>query len=197
MAASSLNARLGLRVLPLLLAAVGLVLLVNAAYIPAKAALAQWLLQRSWAALETDGEAGVPWPGADLAPVARLRQPRLGVDQLVLDDASGRTLAFGPGRVAGSVRPGAQGNLVLSGHRDTHFHWLRHLAPGDELLLEAGDGRVLRYRVTDGRVVGADRVDLLDPFGFDGLRLLTCYPFDAVVPGTPLRYLVSARPVQQ
>ena len=195
MAASALNARPGLRLLPLLLAAIGLVLLVKAAYIPAKAALAQWLLQRSWAALETGGETAAPWPGADLAPVARLHQPRLGIDQLVLDDASGRSLAFGPGRVAGSVRPGVPGNLVLSGHRDTHFRWLRHLAPGDELLLEAGDGRVLRYRVTDGRVVGADRVDLLDPFGFDGLRLLTCYPFDAVVPGTPLRYLVSARPV--
>jgi sortase A len=190
-----LTVRRALRLLPLLLAAVGVVLLVNAAYIPAKAALAQWLLQRSWAERGAEGGGSAPWPGADLAPVARLRQPRLGVDQLVLDDASGRTLAFGPGRVSGSVRPGARGNLVLSGHRDTHFRWLRELAPGDELSLEADDGRLLRYRVTEGRVVGADRVDLLDPTGFDGLRLLTCYPFDAIVPGTPLRYLVSARPV--
>ncbi len=181
--------------LPPLLAAVGLALLANAAYIPAKAALAQWLLQRAWTERAPGGAAGAPWPGADLAPVARLRQPRLGVDQLVLDDASGRSLAFGPGRVSGSARPGMAGNLVISGHRDTHFRWLRDLVPGDELLLEPGDGSVLRYAVTGWRVVGSDRVDLLDPFGFDGLRLLTCYPFDAIVPGTPLRYLVNARPV--
>lgn len=195
MASPGLTVRPALRLLPLLLAAVGVVLLVNAAYIPAKAALAQWLLQRSWAERGTEGGGSAPWPGADLAPVARLRQPRLGIDQLVLDDASGRTLAFGPGRVSGSVRPGAPGNLVISGHRDTHFGWLRELAPGDELLLEAGDGRVLRFRVTDASVVAAQRVDLLDPLAFDGLSLLTCYPFDAIAPGTPLRYLVRARPV--
>lgn len=195
MASPVLNRRRALRLLALPLALAGLVLVASAAYIPAKAALAQWLMERAWAARTAGGEGGAPWPGADLAPVARLSQPRLGIDQFVLDDASGRTLAFGPGRVAGTVRPGTAGNLVLSGHRDTHFSWLRHLAPEDELLLEAADGRVLRYQVTDAVVVGADRVDLLDPFGFDGIRLLTCYPFDAIGPGTPLRYLVNARPV--
>ena len=66
-------------------------------------------------------------PGADMRPLARLRQPRLDVTQVVLDGASGRVLAFGPGHVTGSALPGVNGNIVISGHRDTHFRWLRDL----------------------------------------------------------------------
>ena len=81
-----------------------------------------------------------PWPWADTWPVARLRVPGHGVDLIVLDGVSGRTLAFGPGH-ARAPRGRARGHRVFSGHRDTHFRFLRRLAPGDEIVVETSEGR--------------------------------------------------------
>ena len=55
-----------------------------------------------------------------------------------LAGVSGRTLAFGPGHVDGTPLPGDPGNSVLSGHRDTHFAFLRELRSGDILLVSTG-----------------------------------------------------------
>jgi sortase A len=174
------------------LAAAGLWLLADATWIHAKAALAQHLLGRAWAASRGGAGRARPWPWADTWPVARLSAPRLGVERLVLAGASGRTLAFGPGHHPGTAPPGASGNSVISGHRDTHFAFLRHLRDGDTLRLEDAAGRRRTYAVTTRAVVEARRVRL--PLVVDGARLtlITCYPFDAVVPGGPLRYLVIA-----
>ena len=59
--------------------------------------------------------------------------PRFSQDVIVLAGASGRTLAFGPGHLDGSARPGEPGNCVLSAHRDTQFAFLRRLEIGDLL----------------------------------------------------------------
>ncbi|MCB1800439.1 MAG: class GN sortase [Gammaproteobacteria bacterium] len=177
----------------LLLVALGL--LVYAAYIPAKGWLSQQLLARAWQHRGTDGEVHRPWPGADMLPLAYLEQPRLQVGQVVLDGASGRALAFGPGLVSGSARPGRGGNIVLSGHRDTHFAWLAQLRGGDSLVLTAADGIPRRYAVIDLRVVHENDLSQLDPLAGDQLRLLTCYPFDGIAPGTPWRFAVTAYPM--
>ena len=173
----------------------GIGLLLHGAYIPAKAWLAQQLLDRAWERRLAGQAAAAPWPGADMRPLARLRQPRLDVTQVVLDGASGRVLAFGPGHVAGSALPGAHGNIVISGHRDTHFRWLRDLHDGDLLLLESDDGATRCYTVSGTAVHHESDVGLLDPLADEQLRLLTCYPFDGLYPGTPLRYVVTARPL--
>ncbi len=164
------------------------------AYIPAKAWLAQQLLEGAWERRVRGAEDSRPWPWADTAPLARIRQPRLGIDQIVLEGASGRVLAFGPGHVTGTARPGAGGNTVISGHRDTHFRWLGSLQRGDRVLLQTGDGRRLDYRVAQAAVHHESEVGLLDPLQGDQLRLVTCYPFDAVTPGGPQRFVVTALP---
>ena len=88
-----------------------------------------------------------PWPWADTHPVARLRAPAYDVDLLVLEGANGRTLAWGPGHVEGTATPGARGNAVVTGHRDTHFAFLREVKRGDALMVESADGTTRRYRV--------------------------------------------------
>lgn len=164
-----------------------------AAWIHAKAWLAQLLMERAFARME-QGERNVkPWSWADTWPVARLSVPRLRVKLLVLADASGRSLAFGPGRVAGAGAPGGRGHIVLSGHRDTHFSFLRDLAPGDEIALDTPGGASRRYVVERAYVADEDDVlPAIDPLA-DALTLVTCYPFDAVTPGGRLRYVVEAR----
>ena len=133
-----------------------------------------------------------PWPWADTYPVARLRAPGLGIDQIVLAGASGRSTAFGPGHLDGTAAPGAAGHSVLVGHRDTHFRFLERLAPGDALTLQDRGGSWRRYRVQRNDVIDSRRARLHMGDGRAALTLVTCYPFDAVNPGGPLRYLVFA-----
>ena len=81
---------------------------------------------------------------------------------------------------------------MLSGHRDTQFRFLRNLAAGDEIRLETPDGVSHRYAVSEALVVHARDTDALWDTGVSRLTLVTCFPFDAVVPGGPLRYVVVA-----
>jgi sortase A len=127
-----------------------------------------------------------------MRPVARLTVPGLGVELYVLDSASHRALAFGPAHVSGTASPGMAGNTVIVAHRDTHFAFLRLLAPRDEIDIEVAQGRTARYRVREVVVVDKGDTRVLDDAGSPQLTLITCYPFAAVQPGTPLRYVVIA-----
>jgi sortase A len=158
-------------------------------WIHAKALLAQQLLEQAWTRTLESGDPQAPWPWADTWPVARLRVPARDIDLIVLAGDSGRTLAFGPGHTSGSALPGQPGTALISGHRDTHFRFLRDLAIGDEILIDTRNGRH-RYRI-DGRHIIDQGQLRVDDRG-EHLILVTCYPFDALVPGGPLRYVVEA-----
>lgn len=167
----------------------------GALWLPFKAALAQWLLLQSWQAHLRDGGTHRPWPWADTTPVARLRQSRLGIDQIVLAGDSGRILAFGPGWAAASAAPDTtRGNIVISGHRDTHFAWLRDLRPGDYVELQSRQGwRV--YRAAAFTVVDAATQQLALDDDAHALQLVTCWPFDALAAQGSQRLLIKLEPV--
>ena len=166
----------------------------HGAYIYAKAALAQHLLRQAWDDT-LQGQAAVkPWSWADTYPVARLTMPQQDVDLIVLAGASGRTLAFGPGHVDGTPLPGVVGNSVLSAHRDTHFEFLQHLKLGDEFSVENAQGKKTRYVVQATRVVDQSDVSVMRASTVEQLTLVTCYPFNAIRAGGPLRYVVTALP---
>jgi sortase A len=183
-----------LRLAALALMTAGSALVASALYIPAKAALAQVLLERAWARTQA-GESGVrPWPWADITPVAVLEVPRLGERSIVLEGASGQAMAFGPGHMINTPPIGARGTSVIAAHRDTQFNYLRDVKNGDRVLVETADGTHSAFRVVETRVVRADASGI-DP-GEGGptgarLALVTCYPFNGVLHG-PLRYVVLA-----
>jgi sortase A len=179
-----------LAVAALLLA--GVALLGEGLWIPAKAELAQLLLERAWDRSQRGEEQVAPWPWADTWPLARLRITEQKGDLLVVSGASGRNLAFGPAHLAGTAPPGSTGNCVLAGHRDTHFAFLEDLAAGDLLWLETPNGVVQRYQVHWAAVVHENDVSSLEPAAEPVLTLITCFPFDATLPGGPLRYVVRA-----
>jgi sortase A len=174
-----------------LVAGVGLV--AAGGWIPLKAQLAQRLLVRAWERGQ-QGEGARPWPWADTRALARLRVPRLDIDQIVLAGASGSTLAFAPGHLDGSALPGEIGTSVLSGHRDTHFAFLKRLAVGDTVEIDTVTG-TRRYRVEEAQVVDTRTTPLRLQRGTEEMLLLTCYPFDVVAATGPLRYRVRAVPV--
>jgi sortase A len=167
----------------------------QAAYIAAKARLAQVLIASAWERARSGQAAPRPWPWADTTPVAKLSVPARGLALYVLADASGRTLAFGPGQLSGSAQPGRGGNTVISGHRDTHFAFLEHAVKGEELVLELPDRSVYRYRIAASAVVRETDMGVVQDRGEEVLTLLTCYPFHAVRARGPLRYVVTAERV--
>ena len=174
----------------------GIYQLSGAAMIEMKATLAPVLIEKSWSQTLRTGELAVkPWPWADTWPVGRLQVSALNVDLLVLEGDSGSALAFGPGRALPSAELGATGTTVIGGHRDTHFAFLEQLRKGQLLHIELPSGKRVEYRVQALRVVDSDQESLLVDTSTDKkLLLVTCYPFDAILAGGPLRYVVTALP---
>ena len=183
--------RLGFVVL-LLLAAVQFG---NAGYIFVKAHLAQTLLARAWSQSDQGAHPIRPWSSADTFPVARLRFPAHDTEFIVLGGASGRNLAFGPTHVSHSPWPGEGGATLIAGHRDTHFRVLAQLVEGDPVLIQRL-GREVRYEVMKLEVLHASVAEQLNQASDEQLVLITCYPFQSLNPGTPWRYVVTARPAQ-
>lgn len=174
----------------------GLWQLGGAGFIHAKALVAQELTKAAWEETLERGGQVKPWHWADTYPVARLRVPSQKIDQIVLSGASGRVLAFGPGHLDGTALPGEAGLSLVSGHRDTHFTFLKDLMPGEALALQDRDGDWVQYRVTATQVVDSRSARLGAPAGGRHLALVTCYPFDSVQVGGPLRYVVFAEALQ-
>ena len=163
-------------------------------YLQAKAWLAQQLLRTAWQQTRDGGDRIAPWPWADTWPVARLRVPGRKLERLVLAGDSGNALAFGPGHALASSALGGEGLAVIGGHRDTHFAFLQHLLPGEQIQLQLPDRSWREYRVETIEVVDSSRQSLARDTEVERLLLVTCYPFDALRANGPLRYVIAARP---
>jgi len=179
-----------------ILLALALFFLGSAFYIPAKAMLAQQLLQQAWAdTLASHGQISKPWPWADTWPVARLIVPAHDIAQIVLEGDTGNSLAFAPGQSIQSYMGKHRSAIMISAHRDTHFHFLKNVILGEIIELQHEDGSIVRYRVQDRQIIDTRYGDVAVPMGGNWLVLVTCYPFDALQAGGSQRYVVSAEAV--
>ena len=109
-----------------LLAALGLSFFAYGAYIPAKAVLAQYLINDAWNDSIRSGESHKPWRWADMHPVMKLSSVKHNQDLIVLSGDKGNSLAFAPGYNINSYMPHQGGTTVISAHRDTHFEFLQN-----------------------------------------------------------------------
>jgi len=182
------------RVLTLPLLAVAVVSFGESVHIKAKAMLAQRLIERAWHRTIEEGEVQRPWHWADTWPVARLTSSHLSRDLFVLSGANGGSLAFGPGHFNTTAMPGDNGTSVVAGHRDTHFRFLQHLRVGDRLEVQDLAGGWVTYVVSERLILDTRESGVWSVAPLrDELHLMTCYPFDAVAPGGPLRLVVIAQ----
>jgi len=161
-------------------------------YLMIKAALAQWLLERSWQALQAGDVTSKPWPWADTTPLVKLDFFELNRRLIVLKGASGRNLAFAPTHLSSSAMPGQVGVSVIGGHRDTHFKFLEELILNDRFRVESPDGHVETFRVSKIDIVNSAVTSIALETEQPVILLVTCYPFDALQAGGPLRYVVTA-----
>ena len=190
---SSTFKKISLKGLLIVLPLCGMWQIGSASYIHAKAILAQVLLEAAWDRTVHGQQEVKPWPWADTWPISRLDVPGLGIDRIVLAGASGSSLAFGPGHLFGSSLPGQQGNTVIAGHRDTHFRFLKDIQRGELIQLQSLTGKMIQYEVSETIIVDEKQAEYLANTSENTLTLITCYPFDAIRPGGPLRYLVIAK----
>jgi sortase A len=167
-----------------------IILLLQALWIPAKAELAQWLIDYSWRQSLAGNEGVRPWPWADTRAVGVLIVPGHNIRQMILEGNSGRNLAFGP-VLLGATAGGR--DLVISGHRDTHFKFLKELRPGDRLQVKQRN-RTQSFTVSQIEIVDSRNHELIIEPGTRRLSLVTCFPFDSPQAGGPLRYVVTALP---
>ncbi len=170
------------KLLAILLVVVGGSLCARALYLHAKADLAGVLIRRAWEKSLESGQPHKPWPWADTHPVARLQIPRLGYDEVVLEGATPRTLAFGPAHMLSGADFGEPGNLILAGHRTSWFRSLEGIRDGDTILLDSYDAhrRAVRHQTFAVRftsIIDPHDTALLAPTTDDALTLITCYPF--------------------
>jgi sortase A len=126
--------------------------------------------------------------------VGRLEIPRLQLSAIVLEGTDSRTLSRGVGRIPQTADPGQDGNVVLSGHRDTFFRPLRQIRAGDSVTLQTPIG-LYRYVVEWTAVVNPSDTASLKTTPDRSLTLVTCYPFRYVGPA-PQRFIVRAHRVE-
>ncbi len=163
-------------------------------YIHAKAGVAQILIADAWEKQQIHGGRQRPWAWADTWPIAKLNFPKLNKQRYVLAGGTEAIMAFGPAHLSQTAFPGQRGNSVISGHRDTHFSLLKDLEVGDlvEVTTQYGDRL---FQVDTIRIAHQSQLELLQPSIGRQITLVTCYPFDAVHPGTEHRYVVTASSV--
>ena len=126
------------------------------------------------------------------APVARLVIPRIALDDIVLEGVTPAALNGGPGHLPGSALPGAEGNAVISAHRDRHFKRLGELAVGDTINTQTLDDSV-SWRIVSRRVVNREAPAIRKESG-QVLTLTTCWPI-GYLGGAPDRLIIRAVPV--
>jgi len=125
--------------------------------------------------------------------IGRVDVPRLGISVIVAEGTSTKILRRAVGHIFGTALAGQEGNIGISGHRDTFFRPLRNIAPSDVILLTTA-ARQYRYRVLSTSIVAPDDVAVLEPGTGETLTLVTCYPFYYVGPA-PKRFIVRAERV--
>lgn len=169
----------------------GLLLCLIGFWIPIKAQLAQILLKQAWEKSLQTGKPHKAWYWADTWPVARLTIPSLKLDAIILKEAGGEALAFGPVHLAQSAPFGKNGKAIIAGHRDTSFKALAKLAPDTLIHLQTLKGEKHSYKLSNRRIARWDKSGLSADFHAEQLILTSCWPFDSMQPG-PLRFIAEA-----
>jgi sortase A len=123
-------------------------------------------------------------------PLAVLRISKVQLEVPVIEGTDDLVLNRAVGHIAGTVRPGEEGNIGIAGHRDGFFRVLKDVVPGDTIELVT-PSRTDTFVVEQILLVNPDDVSVLQPRSVSSLTLVTCYPF-YYVGSAPQRYIVKA-----
>ena len=123
--------------------------------------------------------------------VGLLAIPKIKAELAIVEGTDPDDLEKGVGHYKGAYFPGDQGQIVLSGHRDTVFRKLGELKIGDLLKMEMPYGSY-SYEIIDTKIVKSDDTSIITlQHEKEELILTTCYPF-SYVGNAPKRYIIYA-----
>jgi sortase A len=129
-------------------------------------------------------------PNPVAQPMGVLEIPKIHLAVPLLDETDALTLNHAVGRIAGTARPGEQGNIGIAGHRDGFFRGLKNVKLGDAIELRTVSATAT-YVVDQIKIVRPTEVSVLRPRETPSLTLVTCYPF-SFIGSAPQRYIVMA-----
>jgi sortase A len=139
-----------------------------------------------YAQLRTEIAQGIAPIGGRIAlgkPVALLRIPQAGVDDVVLEGTTSGVLELGPGLEANTPLPGQAGVSVIYGRQSLFGGPFRHLSllsPGNVVQVTTGAG-AFNYRVIDVRYSGGRYPPAVQP-GEGRLTLITTTSLRSAIP---------------
>ncbi|WP_354348751.1 class E sortase [Pseudarthrobacter sp. PvP090] len=148
----------------------------------AQGAAVKQFVQEHQAPIPADPSAAAPAPAAPADPAATpvgtapahgaaigvIYIPRFGANysRPIIEGTSSDVIdTLGLGRYAGTAMPGAVGNFVMAGHRQTHGAVLDNihtLVPGDKIYVQTADG-FYTYVFRNQEIVLPDRTDVILP----------------------------------
>jgi sortase A len=111
---------------------------------------------------------------------------------------TGNVLAFGPGHNLQSGLSGQNKTIMISGHRDTHFEFLKDVVIGDQFEVNLREvNQPFKYQIENIKIINSDTQDIEINEEGNQIKLITCYPFDSAASGGPLRYVLTAKKVKK
>ncbi|MBD8071056.1 class D sortase [Bacillus sp. PS06] len=117
--------------------------------------------------------------------------PVLNAELPIVEGTDPDDLDKGVGHYRGSYLPDENGQIVLSGHRDTVFRDMGKLKLGDTLVIQLPTGD-FTYKITNTKIVSADDTSIITlQDEEEELILTTCYPF-SYIGDAPDRYIMYA-----
>ncbi len=110
--------------------------------------------------------------------IGRIRIPRIGVSQVIVEGTATDDLRKGPGHYPDTPLPGAPGTVGVAGHRTTYgapFRNVDRLRKGDRIVADMPYATVT-YRVEGTRIVEPTDTWVIGRKRYDRLVLTACHP---------------------
>ncbi|MBT2681879.1 class D sortase [Bacillus sp. ISL-35] len=122
--------------------------------------------------------------------------PKIEAELPIVEGTDSDDLEKGVGHYKDSFYPDENGQIVLSGHRDTVFRKAGDLKLGDHLTLKMPYGDY-SYEIVGTKIVSADDTSIITlQNSEEELVLTTCYPF-SYVGDAPDRYIIYAKRISE
>ncbi|QHZ49231.1 class D sortase [Bacillus sp. NSP9.1] len=126
--------------------------------------------------------------------VGILEIPKINAELPIVEGTDADDLAKGVGLYKGSYYPNENGQIVLSGHRDTVFRRTGELRKGDQLKVLLSYGSFI-YQIEKTKIVDKNDTSIITlQHDKEELVLTTCYPF-SYIGNAPKRYIIYGKRV--
>ncbi|XVK84859.1 class D sortase [Bacillus stercoris] len=124
--------------------------------------------------------------------VGVLEIPKINAELPIVEGTDADDLEKGVGHYKESYYPNENGQIVLSGHRDTVFRRTGELKKGDQLKVKLPYGR-FRYKIENMKIVDKNDTSIITlQHSEEELILTTCYPF-SYIGNAPKRYIIYGK----